>query len=167
MRCFLAARASRGKSGLCEGLNLDKAPLTFDVGDDIIRWSPPEHRESDQALPNGLLVYKNYISVTDSNFTTDNPLEVTSPGEQDCTSYHQSGSLLMNIKIGLSLPTSLTFFVQIHSNITGHESTAADYQDCGMSAGFIMSNSPWESNIEVGSPHARNEAKLRYKEKKL
>ena len=36
-----------------------------------------------------------------------------------------------------------------------------------MSTGFIMSDSPWESNIEVGSPQARNEAKLRYKEKKI
>ncbi|KAG2265614.1 hypothetical protein Bca52824_072693 [Brassica carinata] len=51
--------------------------------------------------------------------------------------------------------------------VTGHGSNAAEYQDCGMSTGFIMSDSPWESNIEVGSPQARNEAKLRYKEKKI
>ncbi|KAG2246971.1 hypothetical protein Bca52824_086599 [Brassica carinata] len=153
----LILKLEEGEEDLCEGLNLDNAPLNFDVGDDIIGCSPQEHIESDQTLPNGLLAYKNIISVTDSNFTTDNPLEATSPGQQDCTSYHQLGPLQMNINIGLPLPTSLSC----------QESTAADYQDCGMSTGFIMSESPWESNLEVGSPQARNEAKLRYKEKKL
>ncbi|KAG2246969.1 hypothetical protein Bca52824_086597 [Brassica carinata] len=163
----LILKLEEGEEDLCEGLNLDNAPLNFDVGDDIIGCSPQEHIESDQTLPNGLLAYKNIISVTDSNFTTDNPLEATSPGQQDCTSYHQLGPLQMNINIGLPLPTSPILFGQINPNIKGQESTAADYQDCGMSTGFIMSESPWESNLEVGSPQARNEAKLRYKEKKL
>ncbi|KAJ0232239.1 Zinc finger protein CONSTANS-LIKE 12 [Hirschfeldia incana] len=163
----LILKLEEGDEDLCEGLNLDNAPLNFDVGDDIICCSPQEHIESDQTLPNGLLVYKNVISVTDSNFTTDNPLEAMSTGQQDCKSYHQSGPLQMNINIGLPLPTSPILFGQINPNINGHESRAADYQDCGMSAGFIMSDSPWESNLEVGSPQARNEAKLRYKEKKL
>lgn len=98
----------------------------------------------------------------------------TSTAQQDCTSY-QSGPFQMNINTGgvaLPLPASPVLFGQIHptmsvtiSNITG-ENNAADYQDCGMSPGFMMSDSPWESNLEV-SPQARNEAKLRYKEKKL
>ncbi|XP_033142818.1 zinc finger protein CONSTANS-LIKE 12 isoform X2 [Brassica rapa] len=147
----LILKLEEGEEDLCEGLNLDNAPLNFDVGDDIICCSPQEHIESDQTLPNGPLAYKNIISVTDSNFTTDNPLEATSTGHQDCKSYHQSGPL----------------FGQINPNIKGHESTAVEYQDCGMSTGLIMSDSPWESNLEVGSPQTRNEAKLRYKEKKL
>ncbi|CAN6918899.1 unnamed protein product [Brassica oleracea] len=163
----LILKLEEGEEDLCEGLNLDNAPLNFDVGDDIICCSPQEHIESDQTLPNGLLAYKNIISVTDSNCTTDNPLEATSTGQQECKSYHQSGPLQMNINIGLPLPTSPILFGQINPNIKGHESTAVDYQDCGMSTGFIMSDSPWESNLEVGSPQTRNEAKLRYKEKKL
>lgn len=73
----LILKLEEGEEDLCEGLNLDNAPLNFDVGDDIICCSPQEHIESDQTLPNGPLAYKNIISVTDSNFTTDNPLEVT------------------------------------------------------------------------------------------
>lgn len=72
----LLLKLEEGEEDLCEGLNLDNAPLNFDVGDDIICCSPQEHIESDHTLPNGLFVYKNIISVTDSNFTTDNPLEV-------------------------------------------------------------------------------------------
>lgn len=50
------------------------------------------------------------------------------------------------------------------SNITG-ESSAADYQDCGLSPMFLTSESLWESNFE-SSPQARDKAKMRYNEKK-
>lgn len=199
----LVLKLEDGEEDLCEGLNLDNAPLNFDVGDDIIGCSSQEHIESDHTVPNCLLIDKNNTSVTASNFTMDNALEVSftffvclliyskyyfrkfirdvllqasSPGQQDCTSYHQSIPLQMNINsTGLPLPppASPVLFGQIHptmsltiSNITG-ESSAADYQDCGMSPGFIMRDSPWESNLEVRCPQARNQAKLRYKEKKL
>ncbi|ESQ47683.1 hypothetical protein EUTSA_v10020880mg [Eutrema salsugineum] len=172
----LVLKLEEGEEDICEGLNLDNAPLNFDVGDDIIGCSSQEHIESDHTVPNCILVDKNNTSVTASNFTIgDNALEASSPGQQDCTSYHQSGPLQMNINTGLALPlpASPVLFGQIHpsmsltiSNITG-ESSAADYQDCGMSPGFIMSDSPWESNLEGRCPQARNQAKLRYKEKKL
>ncbi|XP_010488215.1 PREDICTED: zinc finger protein CONSTANS-LIKE 12-like isoform X2 [Camelina sativa] len=123
---------------LCEELNLDNAPLNFDVGDDIIGCSSEEHIEPDHTVPNCLLIDKDNTSLTASNFTTiDKALETTSPGQQDYTSY-QSG-----------------------------ETSAADYQDCGMNPGFIMSEAPWESNLELRCPQARNQAKLRYKEKRL
>ncbi|XP_024004815.1 putative zinc finger protein CONSTANS-LIKE 11 [Eutrema salsugineum] len=64
-------------------------------------------------------------------------------------------ALSENVVPSLSLPMS---------NITG-ESSATDYQDCGISSGFLIGNSPWESNIEV-SPKSRDEAKKRYKQKK-
>nr|UOF76515.1 CONSTANS-like protein [Olimarabidopsis pumila] len=155
---------------LCEGLDLENAPLNFDVGDDIIGRSSEEHIEPDHTVPNCLLIDKNNTSVTASNFTVDKALETTSPGQQDCTSY-QSGSFQMSINTtGLPLPPSPVLFGQIHPtmslNITG-ESSAVDYQDCGMSPGFIMSETPWESTLEISCPHARNQAKLRYKEKRL
>jgi hypothetical protein len=51
------------------------------------------------------------------------------------------------------------------SNITG-ESSAADYQDCGLSPVFLTAESPWESNLETSCPQARDKAKMRYNEKK-
>lgn len=50
------------------------------------------------------------------------------------------------------------------SNITG-ESSAADYQDCGLSPVFLAGES-WESTLEGSYPHARDKAKMRYNEKK-
>ncbi|XP_019082952.1 PREDICTED: zinc finger protein CONSTANS-LIKE 12-like [Camelina sativa] len=159
---------------LCEDLNLDNAPLNFDVGDDIIGCSSEEHIEPDHTVPNCLLIDKDNTSLTASNFTTiDKALETTSPGQQDYTSY-QTGPFQMNINTtGLPLPPSPVLFGQIHptmsltiSNVTG-ETSAADYQDCGMNPGFIMTEAPWESNLELRCPQARNQAKLRYKEKRL
>lgn len=51
------------------------------------------------------------------------------------------------------------------SNITG-ESSVTDYQDCGLSPMFLTGESPWDSNLEVGCPEARDKAKMRYNEKK-
>lgn len=51
------------------------------------------------------------------------------------------------------------------SDLTG-ESRVADYQDCGVSPMYLSGESPWDSNIETSRPQARNEAKLRYNEKK-
>nr|XP_018682559.1 PREDICTED: uncharacterized protein LOC103988384 [Musa acuminata subsp. malaccensis] len=51
------------------------------------------------------------------------------------------------------------------SNLTG-ESSAADYQDRGVSPTFLTGESTWDSNLEPGRPQARNEAKMRYNEKK-
>lgn len=50
------------------------------------------------------------------------------------------------------------------SNITG-ESSATDYQDCGMSPVFLTGES-WESSLEASCPQARDKAKMRYNEKK-
>jgi len=51
------------------------------------------------------------------------------------------------------------------SNIIG-ESSAVDYQDCGLSPIFLTGESPWESHLDASSPHARDKAKMRYNEKK-
>lgn len=50
------------------------------------------------------------------------------------------------------------------SNITG-ESSAADYQDCGLSPVFLAGES-WDSTLEASCPQARDKAKMRYNEKK-
>lgn len=84
-------------------------------------------------------------------------------GSASCMLLNPSG----NRNIGLGFPTgqvasnmSLSL-----SNITG-ESSAADYQDCGLSPVFMTGDSPWESSLETSCPQARDKAKMRYKEKK-
>lgn len=75
------------------------------------------------------------------------------------------GNMLMNpscnqsvVNLGFpNMPLSL-------SNITG-ESSATDYQDCGLSPMFLTRESLWESNFE-SSPQARDKAKMRYNEKR-
>ncbi|CAN8268819.1 unnamed protein product [Cochlearia groenlandica] len=175
----LVFKLEEGEEDLCEELNLDNAPLNFDVGDDIIKCSSQEHIESNHTVPNCLLIdnnNNNNTSVTASNFTLDNTLEAWSPpGQQDCAIYHKSSPLQqMNINNGLPLSTSPLLFGQINptmsltmSNLACESNVAENYQDCVMSPRFIMSDSPWESNLEVSCPQARNQAKLRYKEKKL
>lgn len=71
----LALKLEEGVEDICEGLNLDNAPLNFNVGDDIC--SSHDHIASDHAVPNCLVVDKNITSVTASNFTIDNALEVS------------------------------------------------------------------------------------------
>lgn len=113
----------------------------------------------------------------------------SSTGQQDCItlqSSHVAGSNIMrtlstgsnclfmnpscNTNMNLGFPTGAG---QVHSsnislsisNITG-ESSAADYQDCGLSPAFLTGESPWESNLETTCPQARDKAKMRYNEKK-
>uniref|UniRef100_A0A2N9IUI1 B box-type domain-containing protein n=1 Tax=Fagus sylvatica TaxID=28930 RepID=A0A2N9IUI1_FAGSY len=113
--------------------------------------------------------------------------KASSSGQQDCIAFqssHVGGStsmmqavngspncLLLNPthtrNINLGFPPG-----QVHSsislslsNITG-ESSAADYQDCGLSPVFLTVESPWESNLEASCPQARDKAKMRYNEKK-
>lgn len=73
----LILKLEEGEEDLCEGLNLDNAPLNFDVGDDIIRCSSEEHIEPHHTVPNCLLVDKNNTSVIASNFTIDKASEVS------------------------------------------------------------------------------------------
>ena len=61
---------------------------------------------------------------------------------------------------------------QLHSSISlplpnlNGETSATDYQDCGLSSMFLKGEFPWESNLEGTCRQARAKAKLRYNEKK-
>ena len=74
------------------------------------------------------------------------------PGNGNINLGFPSGNVCQNMSFSLS-------------NLTG-ESSVADYQDCGVSPMFLRGESPWDSNIETSRPQARNEAKMRYNEKK-
>ncbi|KAL1220615.1 putative zinc finger protein CONSTANS-LIKE 11 [Cardamine amara subsp. amara] len=96
----------------------------------------------------------------------------SSPNHTKCYQYEDSSkeenknislpSLLLPALNGNVVP-SLSLSM---SNITG-ESSVNDYQDCGISPGFLIGDSPWESNVEVSfNPKSRDEAKKRYNQKK-
>ncbi|KDP25870.1 hypothetical protein JCGZ_22900 [Jatropha curcas] len=168
---------------LCEGLNMDDVSLNFENDDEIFESSEDQtkyHLEKDY-----ILMEKN-LSVTESNGHVENATEVSSSRQQDCITFQSppvagmtgllppingsSNCLFMNpncnININLGFPTGAGQVRSLSlSNITG-ESSAADYQDCGLSPVFLPSKSPWELNLETCSPQARDKAKMRYKEKK-
>jgi hypothetical protein len=116
--------------------------------------------------------------------------QVSSSGQQDCVAFQSSCvsgpvSAIQSISghANCSMFTNPTCSRNLHlgfpagtgqvhpstslslSNIIG-ESSAADYQDCGLSPIFLTGESPWESHLDASSPHARDKAKMRYNEKK-
>ncbi|KAL3509656.1 hypothetical protein ACH5RR_029057 [Cinchona calisaya] len=174
--------------GLCEGVDIDDVSLIFDGGYEILGCSEVHSRynNSEDGAMSSLVMEKN-LSVTESNSHVENALEASSAGQTECIGFQSSqlggpanlmqtmntssNCMLMNPScsrnIGLGFPTG-----QVHSsislslsNITG-ESSAADYQDCGLSPVFLTGESPWESGLEASCPQARDKAKMRYNEKK-
>lgn len=113
-------------------------------------------------------------------------IKASSPRQHDCSAFPSScaagsgvtegmnggvGCMLVNPSstrnMGLGFPGG-----QVHasvslslSNITG-ESSAANYQDCGLSPSFLTSESPWTSTLDANCPRSRDKAKMRYYEKK-
>ncbi|KAI3465643.1 hypothetical protein Pfo_022306 [Paulownia fortunei] len=169
---------------LCDSVDMDGMALNFESGYEMfgnLQNQPRYH--SDDGGVCGLLMEKN-LSVTESNSThIESALEASSSVQQDCMAFQPSqvaGStnlmqamsasancMLMNPNIGLGfasgqVPSSLSLAL---SNITG-ESSAAEYQDCGLSPLFLTGDSPWDSNFESSCPQARDKAKMRYNEKK-
>ncbi|TXG55328.1 hypothetical protein EZV62_020584 [Acer yangbiense] len=173
---------------LCDGINIDDVQLTFEADDEIFGCSQGQSRYQFEDVGNNdrALMEKN-LSVSESDGPIPNALEASSLGQLDCGAFQSScvggtanvlqgmnGSancMLMNPgcnrNINLGFPTG-----QVHSsmslslsNITG-ESSAADYQDCGLSPVFLTGESPWEPNLEASCPQARDKAKMRYNEKK-
>nr|XP_027060892.1 putative zinc finger protein CONSTANS-LIKE 11 [Coffea arabica] len=172
---------------LCEGVDVDDVALIFDSGYEIPGNSEVHSRyNSEDGALSGLVMEKN-LSVSESNGHVENTFEASSAGQAEGIGFQSSrivGSaslmqtmnaspncMLMNPScnrnIGLGFPTgqvpsSISLSL---SNITG-ESSAADYQDCGLSPAFLTGESPWDSGLETSCPQARDKAKMRYNEKK-
>uniref|UniRef100_A0A199UA02 B box-type domain-containing protein n=1 Tax=Manihot esculenta TaxID=3983 RepID=A0A199UA02_MANES len=131
---------------LCEG-NMDDVALNFENGDDIFEC------------------LQDCITFHSPQVTYSTSMIHAMYGSTSCLYMNSS----CNRRIKLGFPTASG---QIHSsislslsNITG-ESSAADYQDCGLSPVFLASESPWKLNLETSCPQAKDKAKMRYKEKK-
>ncbi|KAL7000182.1 hypothetical protein U1Q18_001330 [Sarracenia purpurea var. burkii] len=173
---------------LCEGLNIDDVSLNFESCDEIFDSSSqcnPAYNFDDGAADCQLLEKNG--SVTESNGHVENALEASSSGQQECMAFQSSqvagsvnlmqsisgsaNGMLMNPGCNRNINLSFSS-LQVHpsislslSNITG-ESSVADYQECGLSPAFLTGDSPWDSNLEVSCPQARDKAKMRYNEKK-
>ncbi|CAK7355401.1 unnamed protein product [Dovyalis caffra] len=175
---------------LYEGLNLDDLPLDFENSAEIFSCSESHYRYQVEDVGKDCMLMEKNLSVTESNGPIENAIEVSSSGQQDCLAFQSScvsgsasaiqtisgnancsiftdPSCSRNFNLGIPALTG-----QVHSsmslslsNIIG-ESSAADYQDCGLSSLFMNGESPWESHLDGNSPQARDKAKMRYKEKK-
>lgn len=118
---------------LCEGINLDEAPLNFNASNDIIGCSSLDQTKCYQY---------------EDSYKEDNNIGLS--------------SLFLPALSGGNVVPSMSLSM---SNITGESTT--DYQDCGISPGFLIGDSPWDSNVEVSyNPKLRDEAKKRYTQKK-
>ncbi|CAK9142720.1 unnamed protein product [Ilex paraguariensis] len=171
---------------LCEGVDLDDVANNLESGYEVFVNSQGHSIYGCEDGRLDCLVLEKNISVTESNSHIETALEATTSGQQDCITFQSpqvagpanvmqalsgSGNCVVlnsscnrNISLGFptgQVPTSMSLSL---SNITG-ESSAADYQDCGLSP-FLTGESPWESNLEASCPQARAKAKMRYNEKK-
>ncbi|KAF6159263.1 hypothetical protein GIB67_032034 [Kingdonia uniflora] len=174
---------------ICDGFNMDELDLHFKNDNEIFGSSQSQSNcryPMEDTGMNWLLMGKNFL-VANSYGPNDNAIEASSPLENDLAAIQSSCAarssnvvqgvnssgdrVLLNtngsININLGFPTT-----QLHSsmslclsNITG-ESSAADYQDCGVSQMFLTGDALWDSSLETSSPQARGKAKMRYKEMK-
>ncbi|KAK8469602.1 hypothetical protein PHAVU_005G113300 [Phaseolus vulgaris] len=165
---------TRDGNGICEGLNVDSAPINFESADEIFGCSQAATR---YPLEDGgmdcLLMDKN-ISVTESSSLIESALESSGAGGSVSVMQVMNSNTncaLMNPSstrnISLGFPQG-----QVHSsiplqlgNIVG-ENSSTEYQDGGISPMFLPGEFPWESNLEGTCPQARDKAKMRYNEKK-
>ncbi|XP_052177168.1 putative zinc finger protein CONSTANS-LIKE 11 [Diospyros lotus] len=171
--------------GLCRGLTMDDLALNLESCDEIFESSRGHSAyDFEDGGTDYQLIDKN-LSASESNGHVENAIEATSSGQQECNGFQSScvtgsanlmqsmsgisNSMLMNPSYNRNInlfsvaqvPSSISFSL---SNITG-ESSVVDYHDCGLSPMF-RGESPWESNLEVRCPQARDKAKMRYNEKK-
>ncbi|KAK6919393.1 CCT domain [Dillenia turbinata] len=173
---------------LCEALNMVDVSLNFDNNNDILGCSDGQTTYDLEEVGLECLIMEKNLSVTESNGPIENTLEISSLAQQDGMAFPPSrigggaASLMQamnasanhlfnpscNKNVGLTFPPSGQICSSISlslSNITG-ESSATDYQDCGISPFYLTGESPWESTFEASCPQARDKAKMRYNEKK-
>ncbi|KAI3412671.1 uncharacterized protein J3R85_017008, partial [Psidium guajava] len=171
---------------LCQILGIEDIPCRGN-GDDVLGYQPSQNRFLFEDGDMECLLMDKDLSATESNGPIENAMEASSSVQQDSVSFHSSymGSsvtgvqstkggancMLMspgcnrNLNFGYPAgPVHSSISLSL-SNITG-ESSAADYQDCGLSPVFLTGESPWEPNPGASCAQARDKAKMRYNEKK-
>ncbi|CAK8536563.1 unnamed protein product [Lathyrus sativus] len=175
-------------TSLCEGFNMDDVQLDF--ADEIFGCSLSSLSAAKYNHENGgiecLLMDKN-IPVTKCTSLTEIATEALSPAQQDCVVFPLSeagGSTSMmqginnNANCALMTPScnsSITMGfpqTQIHlgtsielPNLNG-ENNVTELLNCGLPPVFHPGESPWEPNSEGSCAEAREQALMRYQEKK-
>ncbi|GAA0142558.1 hypothetical protein LIER_03427 [Lithospermum erythrorhizon] len=165
-----------GADGFYDSFNIDEVDvdLSMENYDDLYdrALNNPEQLFADDDI--GDFFGMKDMTGVDSNCQSGHLLEGPPSGLigriQPSCSNAESAESMMSCK---TEPANLCFAKQLHSNLsfsglTG-ESSAGDYQDCGASPMLLMGEPPWcppgpESSLP--STSNRNDAVLRYKEKK-
>ncbi|XP_022947060.1 zinc finger protein CONSTANS-LIKE 12-like [Cucurbita moschata] len=177
---------------ICEGLNLGDASLNLETEEELFGCSQGTMKCHFGAGELECFLMGKNLS-TESNGpvenTVENPVEDSLSGQQDFLGFQSSqvglsmntiqngnsNCMVMNPSCNGNLNIGFPTTAQVHStislslsNITG-ESSGTDYQDCGLSPGFLGETS-WDPSMEAIVPQVkdrnRDKAKMRYNEKK-
>ncbi|KAA3482669.1 zinc finger protein CONSTANS-LIKE 12-like [Gossypium australe] len=170
---------------LCEGLIMNDFQLTFETADEILGCSQGQTRCQFENVGTDSILMEKTLSVTESDGPIETTLQASSSVKKDCVPFPSSqvgglasmmasmigtsNCMLINpgCNINLGYPVGQIPSTMAHSLSTiAVENSPADYQDCGLAPVFLTGESPWESNLEVSCPQARDKAKIRYNEKK-
>ncbi|MBA0828899.1 hypothetical protein Goarm_013526 [Gossypium armourianum] len=170
---------------LCEGLIMNDFQLTFETADEILGCSQAQTRCQFGNVGTDSILMEKTLSVTESDGPIETTLEASSSVKKDCVPFPSSqvgglasmmasmigtsNCMLINpgCNINLGYPVGQIPSTMAHSLSTiAVENSPADYQDCRLAPVFLTGESPWESNLEVSCPQARDKAKIRYNEKK-
>ncbi|KAL5082055.1 hypothetical protein RYX36_010476 [Vicia faba] len=175
------------ETSLCEGFNVDDVQLNFESAEEIFgcSQSAAKYNHEDRGIE-CLLMDKN-TQVTKCTSLTETAAEALSPVQQDCVAFPLSGAggstsvmqgINHNANCALMTPScnsSITMGFpqsQIHSGTSielpnlNCENNVTELLNCGLPPVFHPGESPWEPNLEGTCAEAREQAKMRYQEKK-
>ncbi|CAL9119278.1 unnamed protein product [Musa textilis] len=171
----------------CRGFNTGNASFNFHDGAELLGGpqNRPKNPFPDTGL-DGFVVGKN-LSVAESSGHIESTVEAASSVQHDCMAL-QSSYMFQATNAGqIGNSNADPSFINVNNKRSGNfifhtgnvcptislslsnlagERSAADYQDCGVSPTFLTGESTWDSNLKPGRPQVRNEAKMRYNEKK-
>ncbi|KAJ8527843.1 hypothetical protein K7X08_015294 [Anisodus acutangulus] len=168
---------------LAKGVDLDE--LSSDSSYKIfssLQQSHSSYHSEDKGLD--CLVLEKNLSATGSNSHLETPLEHECIGFQSSQEAADPNSEILlqtvsananfmlmnpgcNRNIALTYPPAPVHSRSLSlSNITGESSAGSDYQDCRLSPLFLTDEPPWDWKPGTSCLQARNEAKMRYNEKK-
>ncbi|PIA58502.1 hypothetical protein AQUCO_00500443v1 [Aquilegia coerulea] len=169
----------------CEGFNINDVELNIDNRNEMLGCAQSHSNfQFENVGVDSLSIHKNFAAA-DSYQTNEIAIEALSleqndliPLQSSCVAgisnvVHGVNSALSQVLPNPSCNMNLGFPIgQVNSSMSvslsnlSCESSAADYQDCGVSPVFLQGESPWDANMETSCPQARDKAKMRYKEKK-
>uniref|UniRef100_A0A0D6QR80 CCT domain-containing protein n=1 Tax=Araucaria cunninghamii TaxID=56994 RepID=A0A0D6QR80_ARACU len=169
----------------CDGFNMSDVDLSFENYEDIFASSQDQSDSLFEDAGAACSHIERDVSFVESNGHNESAPEASTAHIDSLLPSHISGPLgathpapsttvgvpvpsgVSNVTINLSTRpphSSLSISLSGHS---GGESSAADYQECGVSPSCLKDEPPWHpTSPETAFSQARDSAMLRYKEKK-